>query len=76
MFKRQQAEFKVTFLYLPFHNKMGNLYDDIRKAAESLFNDDVKKDNIVFRLHRSFSVILLGIFAIILGTSQVSQINT
>ena len=73
LFKGQQESFiKSTLLHRLFPNKMGNLYDDLKAALETVYKDDVKVDNLVYKFHRSFTVLFCIIFATILLISEVS----
>ena len=58
-------------------NIMGNIYDEIIKVIKTSLDldNEIKKDNFVFRLHRAYSVFLCIIFAVLLSLSQVSQIH-
>ena len=72
----QQGSFnKFALLHILFPNKMGNIYDDVKQAVKTIYKDDVKVDNFVFKLHRSFSSLLCIIFATILLVTEVSFQN-
>ena len=51
---------------------MGNIYDDLIKSIKQFFTDGVSIDNYVFKMHRSFTVLLCLVFASILAIEQVS----
>ena len=53
--------------------KMGNdnFYDSVAKVIGSFVKEDIKVDNFVFRLHRSFTVLLCVFSAVVLSLSQV-----
>lgn len=69
----QQGSFNKFALFdLIFSNKMGNVYDDIAEAVKTIYKDDVKVDNFVFKLHRSFTSLLCILFATILLVTEVS----
>ena len=53
---------------------MGNLVDDITDAFKSIFTGDISIDNYVFRMHRSFTVLLCVIFASIMTLDNVSKL--
>ena len=73
----EQGSFnKFALLQHLFLNKMGNIYNDIAEAVKTIYKDDVKVDNFVFKLHRSFTSLLCIVFATILLVTEVSTINT
>ena len=53
---------------------MGNLVDDITDAFKSIFTGDISIDNYVFRMHRSFTVLLCVIFASIMTLDNVRKL--
>ena len=52
-----------------------NLLDSIKEALNNLVQDDISTVNFVFKFHRTFTVLLCLIFAIILTLSQVRFIR-
>ena len=51
---------------------MGNIYEEFIKSIKQFFTDGVSIDNYVFKMHRSFTVLLCLVFASILAVEQVS----
>ena len=73
----EQGSFnKFALLHHLFLNKMGNIYNDIAEAVKTIYKDDVKVDNFVFKLHRSFTSLLCIVFATILLVTEVSTTRT
>ena len=54
---------------------MGNIYKDLIDAIKGFFTDGVTIDNHVFKMHRSFTVLLCLIFSFILTLEQVSNMS-
>ena len=47
------------------------LADSIKEIFQDLVQDEIKTVNFVFRLHRTFTVLLCLIFGIVLSIAQV-----
>ena len=54
---------------------MGNIVDELIKELSKFFTDGVSIDNHVFKMHRSFTVLLCLIFSVILALEQVSNMS-
>ena len=54
---------------------MGNIYNDLIEAIKGFFTDGVSIDNHVFKMHRSFTVLLCLVFSFILALEQVSNMS-
>ena len=48
-----------------------NLLDAVKEAIYKFVNDDIAKENFVFKLHRVFTVIFLIIWSVVFGLQQV-----
>ena len=53
-----------------------NLFDAVKEAIFEFANDDIAKDNFVFKLHRVFTVIFLIIWSVVFGLQQVCNFYT
>ena len=53
-----------------------NLFDAVKEAIFEFANDDIAKDNFVFKLHRVFTVIFLIIWSVVFGLQQVGNFYT
>ena len=53
-----------------------NLLDAVKEAIYEFTNDDIAKDNFVFKLHRVFTVIFLIIWSVVFGLQQVCSFYT
>ena len=54
---------------------MGNIYNDLINSIKGFFTDGVTIDNHVFKMHRSFTVLLCLVFSFILALEQVSNMS-
>ena len=54
--------------------KKKSLFDDINNFLKGFIKGDISTDNLVFKLHRVFTVILLVIFSIVFSLNQVRKI--
>ena len=48
-----------------------NLLDAVKEAIYKFVNDDIVKENFVFKLHHVFTVIFLIIWSVVFGLQQV-----
>ena len=53
-----------------------NLLDAVKEAVYKFVNDDIAKENFVFKLHRVFTVIFLIIWSVVFGLQQVCNFYT
>ena len=53
-----------------------NLLDAVKEAIYKFVNDDIAKENFVFKLHRVFTVIFLIIWSVVFGLQQVCNFYT
>ena len=69
---KQGSVNKFSLLQFLIANKMGNLYGGALAAVKQIYKDDVTIDNLIFKLHRSFTVLICLLFCTIFLAADVS----
>lgn len=68
---RRKISYSDLLFFVLKMGKKKSLFDDINSLMKEIIKGDISTDNIVFKLHRVFTVILLLIFSILISTNQV-----
>ena len=56
--------------------KKTNLFNEINSLLKKFLHDEIAKDNLVFKFHRVYTVILLMTFSIVTQLTQVRIAGT